>query len=608
MKSNKYLFNKTIFISDIKRFFPFSVLLLIAQLIIFPVALLSQLLSNVIIETYDFAVISSVSSGTTFVFAAVMALLTFSYLYSPNKCNAFHAFPIGRKSLFATNFAAGYLMLVIPQIIGFAASIPIIISNGNIKQMLLVQSFAIFGESFVYYSIAVLAVMLAGNIFSGGAIYLIMNFAYTAVQVSFGFTVLLIGRGLSAEQLVKNLRSYFSPVVKMFSTKLNNMYTLAAYSEKEYLLSVGIYVLVSLVLVAASYLLYKKRQLECAGDMVVYEVEKPVISVLLSVIGGALASILFAYIFDNFTAVRLITYVLFSFLFFFAAQMVLNKSAAVFKPKQFIIWSAACVLSVALTFAVANYETNYIPATSSVKSCSIQCTYDIDVDSKKDIETVEQTHQSLIDAIKDESHGTNDLFFYDSYDSNTISVKYTLRNGREVIRAYHLGHKYDDIITNITELERKYPPETCIETLENIDFSIRSCEITKYGGEFDLSYKFKKGELKSFYSEFAAASKNFASSYTSAKYPEGTEFGDYEVTFECECKNEEEAKKLIELCNSDMYYDDIAGISINPDGTYEYNGKYDYYQFNKKTFSITASLPQDSELIEYINANYKLSY
>ena len=598
MKSNKCLFSPAIFKSDLKRFSPYSVLLLIAQILIFPVSIYNNYGADSSLGLSDFASHSAVASGASAVFACVIAMLVFSYLYSSNKCNAMHAFPIGRKALFFTSFAAGYLLLVLPQIIGFALGIPAILKAGNdIGSIILLQTVSIFAESFIYLSIAVLCAMLAGNIFAGTVIYGIVNFAYTAFISVLSGAVWLLGYGIRSYYPESAFTSYLSPVVRLISNKSEEY----AYYEpvvettgiKQYYISVLVLVIAAVVICFIAYALYKNRALECAGDMVVYKAEIPIFSVITSVLGGALAAALLGAIFSFGLVAYIISYVAFALLFYFAAQMIIRKTARVFGVKNFIVWAAVCVVTVGGVFAIANYETNYIPKASAVKSLTVNATYDVVLTSPDEIEKAEQLHKLFVD--KRTGSGAKRHDTYNSYDAlyedseYSMSFKYTLKGNRTVERSYYMNKKdKDEYLALLAELEKTHPPLTVYEQLEDVDFTITGCEIIDYENMPDNEQiLLSPDEFDEFYALCAEDAKHITDGYqTQSGLADAYRSDALFITFDCKAKSKEDMKKVDEISYSSY---DVTGASVN--GLYEDETRFEI---------MVDMISKDSKILDYI--------
>ncbi|MBR7060927.1 MAG: hypothetical protein IKI34_04270, partial [Eubacterium sp.] len=327
------------------------------------------------------SVLGIISDILVFGFAGVFAILVFGYLFSANKCNALHAFPIGRKALFTTNLLSAYLLLIAPQLIGYLLALPGILmftaETSAVSAAVLIQFSSIFLFSFIVLSIAVLSMMLSGNAFSGAIIYMILNFLYSAIVVILSYSTSIFGTGLSEEIFLTKSHYALSPVVNIIFNLLKYDLT-AKFVAPGFFKAIIIYFAVSIIICVFAYLIYKRRELEVAGEMAAFEIELPFIRVIVSIIGGFVVSLFIGSILSFGKFGFLALYIIFSFIIYFATQMVLKKKFNIFSVKLIIRWVICCALSVGIALALASYETNYIPKTKDIESSKIKISYSIE--------------------------------------------------------------------------------------------------------------------------------------------------------------------------------------------------------------------------------------
>ncbi len=575
MKSENRLFSKTVFKSDLKRFLPFSALLLIIQLIIFPITIYYNYSpkDNLTTETLA-AAHSTVSSVFTFIFAAVMALLVFSYLYSPNKCNALHAFPLGRKKLYATGFLSGYLLLVLPQIIGFVPAIPIIMRlSSTAGEILALQTVSIFAESFVYYAIAALAVMLAGNIFAGAVIYGIINFLYFALSTALDSAVSGFGYGLRGNDYKLPFGNYFSPPIQLMGRKISMNYAEGYRTAKDYYVSVAILAAAAVLIAVLAYLLYKARELECAGDMVAFGVEIPIFSTVAAVVGGAATAIVISAMFSFGKGAMLCAYALLSPLFFLAAQMVLRKSARVFTLKSFALWAVIFAVSAGAALGLARFETKYIPKADEVESLTFNSTYNIKLSEKPELEKARELQELIIKKEKtNDSRRESGYEYYSEEEAALNSVfnfnyTYKLKNGREITRNYLIYDRDEELLSRLDDMEAAHQPKTVFEQLESVGFVIKSCTVNDNSVFEDdgsyLSEVLERDESETLWSLCAEDAKAAATDYRTSSTAYTDTIGRFEISFECAVNSEEDRELVENIC-----YDasNIGSVSIYFDG------------------------------------------
>lgn len=623
MKSNKCLFNKAIFKSGIKRFLPFAIPLLIINLIIFPIIIYSNFnLPDNPLDMESFAGMSIASDVFNFGFSGLFALLVFSYLYKANMCNAIHAFPIGRRGLFVSNFVAGYALLVVPQLIGFAVSIPGIWFTSKVtSKILLMQFTSIFAESFIFYSIGALAVMLAGNIFAGAVIYIIINFAVPAVRTIFNLVVSSISYGMLGfgEGLFSSALT-FSPVTELIAYKM--MFTYGEIEELEgvsisamdsYYPKAALYLAVAIVAIALAYLFYKLRKLECAGDMVAFRIEVPVISVIVTFVGGALLS-MFVSIFVPFKITGfVILYVAFSFVVFIITQMILNKTPKIFNLKNMLLWAISCVVIIAGFYFVSVYRTNYIPTVSKVNVMNVNSSYDITIKDEETIRLAEQFHKALIENEKHKPRSQDGFFdrvFDGSYSDDglpdyDITIGYVLKNGRKVSRHYSFTTKETELVKMLDRLESLKHPDSVFTKLENLNYKLERCS---YEVIFDDYTSEGNAVPKEMYQELFNACKESTNSlmayYTTSKDISNEQYNqaltEYRIDFKCKISEDESKKKLEK---------DIAGYFYDPLGNHieiEYEESFDGFgRYNEKIsdeFNVVVYVKSDSAAYEMIKS------
>ena len=604
MKSKSCLFNKTVFVSNLKRFFPFYIPLLVAELIIVLMVISSK--KKKLLDFDEFLTLNTISSVLVFVFAAVTALLVFSYLYSPNKCNALHSFPIGRKTLFVSSCTAGLCLLLIPQILGFAPAIPAIISNRDeVWRMLLTQAATVFGESFIYYSIAVLAAMLAGNIFAGTIIFLILNFVYFGSSIIFIKAVESFGYGIMFSSNADKYLSFLSPLSKIITDKqalVDYTYSGRIVYGYSYYFTLAILFAASILILFITYNAYKKRKLECAGDMVAFKPESLIFSVIVAVLGGSVFSYLLTLLFDSgFDSWIIVYYSVFSILCFFMAQMVLKKSARVFSVKNIVISVLTCAVSLGSVILIANLETNRIPKIDDIESAVISTSYQIELDEKEDIELAEKLQKAIINRKSKKSINEGSK----KYETQnwSIYIKYNLKNGKELVRSYFPGNLDDETVELINKLEASNQPKPVFEKLseKGIKYSIKCCEFS-YMKSDDVLYETisKSEEIKQFIDLCNTDINNMVKDYRTVNgIPDSIKSDIYMVTFYCQLSDMKDFEKLY-----DMGYDmDLFEIPI---GDIQYDYGYSDDDIDNGSFRITIGfLMKDSKAVEFIKSHMK---
>ena len=498
MKSNRSLFNATLFKSNINRFLPFSVLFLIIELIIYPLVLFFNFNSKNALDYNSLIPMGIASDAFAFWFAGAFAILVFGYLFTANKCNALHAFPIGRRALFITNIISAYVLLVVPQLIGFGLAIPgiILYSKAAIaKTVILLQLLSILLYSFTALSIAVLAVMLSGNAFAGAIIYIILNFLCAALVMIASLALSVFGYGLSQDVLIGDKSIILSPAVNLlYHIAKFNMHSFQGAGD--FYKALIIYFIASFAICAIAFLLYKLRELEVAGEMAAFEQELPFIRVIVSIIGGAVMSMFIGTILESGKVGFAAMYIVFSFIVYFATQMILKRKFNIFSGMLIFRWVLCCAISIGIALGLSAYETNYIPESAKVNSANIYTTYNIDIENneagvnralelQKALIVYEKNNAKRIDSQTEEN---GESVPYTPY-LNT-AFNYTLKSGKEISRNYTYLGDDEKINTLIKALESENEYQNIFDSLDSIgiDYSVNSITISDYTGVESLEY------------------------------------------------------------------------------------------------------------------------
>jgi ABC-2 type transport system permease protein len=613
MKSNKSLFSATLFKSNIVRFLPFSILFTIIELINFPLVVFLNYSNLRSIDFESLLSLGAVSYGASCIFAILFALLTFGYLFSANKCNALHAFPIGRKSLFATNFLSAYVLLVAPQLIGFLISLPGIVmfsSAGAVKAFIPLHLAMMLMLPFIVLSIAVLSIMLSGNAFAGVIIYGIINFFYVAVVLIANSAVSFFGYGINASALMSGTNYYLSPVVDIFVrlseytvTELKNKEELVSIDPKVYI-ALAIYFAVAFAICLLAFLLYKRRELEVAGEMAAFEKELPFIRVIVSVIGAAVITMSLGSLFNAGKIGMLALYVVFSFLVYFATQMVLKKKFNIFSGKLIIRWVICCTVSIGAVLGLAAYETNYIPEVSKVDSASFDVSYNINTSNEKSTKKIQTLQKELINYSKAQKTTTGirsevmDYYYDEPFDDPfsdsqyyNIEITYKLKSGKEVERAYEYNGKDKKINALINEIEGESKYTNVFDRLDEIGvkYTIKGIEINSYtNDQLDLEYMASSGEYDKLIALLKEDVNKVTTNYRSLN--ENSTNCNADVWIECRIDNDNDKnalKKLEETSYSSSFVEGYISYDTYDDG-------------NAGVFDIHIGvLPTDSKALEF---------
>lgn len=226
--------------------------------------------------------------------AVISAVQGFSYLYSRKKIDFYMGMPVKRKKRFLVIWLNGILLYIIPYLAGLALGMLVAAGNGAMDRSVLASAAAaVLAHTFLYlgvYHMAVLAVMLTGNI-------VITGFAFLTFCL-YEFLVRIVSEGY--KQMFFRYFSFFgsdkTPVLSPFAMyiSLASRFYNTNRLDAKYL--AGMLIFAAAVGVLA-YICYLKRPAEAAGRAMTFEITKPFVKIFLVVpaalfMGGVIADIL----------------------------------------------------------------------------------------------------------------------------------------------------------------------------------------------------------------------------------------------------------------------------------------------------------------------------
>lgn len=309
----------------------------------------------------------------------------------------------------------------------------------------------------LFYGIASLTAVMTGSIAVLPILYIIFNFLAVGMEsiIRLDFSCLIWGMSNGSFDCVLD---FLSPLVYMVGSfvpdvEYNTPYvadTLGSLLDREcvavtysHWLPTVIYCLVGLIFSAAALMVFRKRRMESAGDVVAVRCMHPVfkygVTVCSALCGGLLLyTVLFA-LFESRSAsvfIMILSMIIFAFIGYFGAKMLLEKSFHVFRGSWvgFIVVCCLCaVFTLCCDLDVLGIG-SYVPKVSSVKSLNVN--YAGRIVDPSVIEDYIQLHKDIVS--KKDRYENNS--YADSYEY--VTFNYTLKDDRTISRAYMLP--FDD--------------------------------------------------------------------------------------------------------------------------------------------------------------------
>ena len=372
-------------------------------------------------------------------FGVLVAMAVCSHLYSTRSANFTAALPPKRTAMFATHYLTGLLWLVVP----FLAMAAIATGIYQLKTLDFIAVFQVFGPGMAtgvglllfFYSFAVLCGMLTGHLLALPAFYGMFNGLVGGIWTLLTAIFQEFYYGYPGSVTI-------APAWVAWCTPVWNIFFQHATTDGFDPLVVAVYAGVGVLMALGSWLLYLKRPMERAGDVVIWAGLRPVFRYGVALCSG-LALGTFTRIVLGLDSLGLaVASLLWGVAGCFVAQMFLTKSVQVLR-----YWkgASAVALSFVALFGViqldlTGYETR-VPDPDDVVSVSISGLDSLPQDtassflhiSTSDSEAISlltQLHQQLVDQFD-----TND-FDWSCDSSTTLDLTYTLANGTRISRSY----------------------------------------------------------------------------------------------------------------------------------------------------------------------------
>ncbi len=482
MRSVTSCFNVTLYKKNLARFWPLWALYTLAWLLVLPVSLLGELtqrsawdigfdaaswVSDWAIQSPVTRMASGFGLAMAVVYGVLVAMAVWSYLYNHRAVNLIHALPVRREGLFLTNFLSGVTFFVLPHLIVFLVTLPAELIAGAVD----VQALAVcFGCQTLlclfFFCFATLCAFLTGHLLALPAFYAIFNglVAGVAVLLDWMMTNFLFGFNgwLSNAEAI----FYLTPVAALLRdfgytwpvrTTIDGRTIMEAGGNRPILQGVSllwIYAAVGLVLAALALLLYRRRQLETAGDVVAVRWLRPVfkysVAFCAALAGGCAV---FALLNLEGSVAFLCCLLFWGVVGYFAAEMLLRKSFRVFARS----WKG-CVATLAvllvfsgcMQFDLLGIE-DRVPDAADVVAVDVRgldsAPYDtasyLNLHDQTDPDLIAKTvalHQAIVDHKEELERGDSSSNYSLDESSQTVAyyfrVTYTLADGSHMDRSY----------------------------------------------------------------------------------------------------------------------------------------------------------------------------
>ena len=470
MNSKRSLFNKSVFRADLKRFWPAAVMLAVMMTIVDWITVYQEWIApfkkgyGQDTEFFISDTLWSFHNVATVVFSVLITLIIFFYLFSRYACNFEHSMPVTRGELFLTRCITAYLFCAIPQLTAAVLVLPELLRHPSERPHLPVLFAVILVMPLFETAAAVFCVMLTGHFISAAAAYMLLNFGGLFFSLLSGYIKEIFVYGYNGQG---GYEALLSPPVELPEM---------ARSVKVMAVFLSLLTVLGLFLFFFSFLLYKKRSLECAGDMFAFNCLAPVARWIAVIFGGLAAAYIVYGALDLSRGKFAAAFVFFALLVIIVAQMAIKKTARIFRPGLFIEWAVGSAVIVALMFGLSGIAENRLAVKpEDVSSVTAGSAFGMQLDDPEDIRTITEI-QAIAIANKNGyrrygekvfGRGGNPRANESGENACDLYLEYTLKNGKTVFCLYPLPVNEatiapDGCLGRLAELET---PERFFETV-----------------------------------------------------------------------------------------------------------------------------------------------
>ena len=463
MKSKTSFFNKGVFYNIVRRYWPAWALYTFVWLLAMPIQFMSGIRysENVAASFVNRmnAVCGEVTIIMAFASAIIVAMGVFSFLYKQRENSMVASLPVKREAVFGSAFLAGFLPLTAINII--AAILTLLTAAGHINGECVNAVLMWLGtytlEFIAFYGIACCVAMLTGNIIALPILYGIFNFLAIGIETVIRelVNIFVYGLGYNNELVTE----FLSPVLTMLDK--TNMFFANGNAFYEDMTGkicpqlrfegwgvLASYAAVGVVFSVCALLLFRKRKMECTGDVIAVPVLKPVfkygVAICAAISFGLLIFLIFGEDYNG--SARnignligmIVSMAIGGAVGYFGADMLLKKSFHVFKDN--LLGYAAVVAACVVLCLVCRFDAlglgSYVPDEKDIQSVTIGGSYsDARLTDAEAVKEVISLHNSITANLNDISKSSRDMWDGDK-NYYSLDLKYTLKNGKTVSRSY----------------------------------------------------------------------------------------------------------------------------------------------------------------------------
>lgn len=444
----KSIYNPALLRSDLRRVWPLLGVYTLLWVLLLPLHMLREMTdaapefaADCIRNILDEAI--SATAWVHLLMGLVLAAALFSYLASPRATYGLHGLPLSRGCQFRTHVLCGVGGVVCSNVLTFLLMVLVQCGNGVAwRQSLtwLVYSVVTF---LLFFGMGVLCCMLCGwlpaVVVAYGAVNCAVLLARLLINTMCDIFYPSYNDGLfnfSPNDLV----TWFTPLMRLQTSRNNAvLYENGMGSNTSALwLSLLVYGIAAVLLLAVSYLLYRIRRSERSGDTLAFRPLQPVARWAVGLLGGLGLGVVFAALIGSMQdfSLLLLCALILGLACMIGAQMLIAKTPRVFKK----LWPELIALCLVITGVcgcmerdVFGYE-SYVPNVQQVVSVSVNpyiwhtnCNF-TDPDEIAEVMEVHTYLQKVAEDVAAENASNPIVLTYSLKDGSTLSRRYRVRD------------------------------------------------------------------------------------------------------------------------------------------------------------------------------------
>lgn len=450
MKLKKSFYNGHVIRYDL-MYYGWVVLLYVLLLILSgPIAFLSgsEIFREHMVQLMDFKL--NMYLATMSVIPITLALFQFKYLHNPMHIARMHSYPFHRYEILGTKLITGFLVIAIPQVLFFFFTLVFYSSADAMDGQLIHTPLAFMLLSIIY--------MIGIYLFTVN-VSLISGFTISATFMTLIFFLVPYGLlELIFETLQRTMKGFYynkntfdmvvlklSPLTLIVDFPVERLTPMTVFSGIVF--CIGLFIL--------SLIVYGKRRDEMAGDIVAFNMLKPVFVVGVTICGIFVFGTYFSSFYQSSFAM-FIGFLLGGTLGYYISNMLLAKRFNVFKCHirgYMLVLAGVVCFQCILHFDIFGFEKR-VPMASNVESVVLEPTYLLDrpegnvsYSDPKVIDEIVELHQKLIA----EQVGSSQ--------SKQFYLQYVMKNGTKIKRSYNVDElRYKsifDVVYNSSEYKKQ---------------------------------------------------------------------------------------------------------------------------------------------------------